>query len=107
MSACPESGISPIWKRRKCLMLLCWSFSRRHCSRTPSACMHSPTADSSEDPPIFAPDAFRITEFQAELIGKARRFGRRVLAPRAAQHDREASFPLENFHDMHREGLLG
>src|SRR5215212_3423522 len=69
--------------------------------------MHSPTADSSEDPPIFAPDAFRLSDFQAALIDQARRFGRRVLAPRAAQHDREASFPIENFRDMHREGLLG
>src|SRR5207248_1782140 len=43
---------------------------------------------------------------QAELIDKARSFGRRVLAPRAAKYDREASFPIENFRDMHREGLL-
>ncbi len=46
------------------------------------------------------------TRFQAELIDKARRFGRRVLAPRA-QHDRDATFPIENFRDMHPEGLLG
>jgi len=29
-----------------------------------------------------------------------------VLAPRAAKHDREATFPIENFRDMHGEGLL-
>jgi alkylation response protein AidB-like acyl-CoA dehydrogenase len=58
------------------------------------------------DAPIFAPDAFRLSDLQAELIDKARRFGRRVLAPRAAQHDHEASFPIENFRDMHPEGLL-
>ncbi|MDB5599259.1 MAG: acyl-CoA dehydrogenase [Xanthobacteraceae bacterium] len=58
------------------------------------------------DAPIFAPDAFRLTEAQAELIAKARRFGRRVLAPRAAKHDREATFPIDNFRDMHPEGLL-
>jgi alkylation response protein AidB-like acyl-CoA dehydrogenase len=29
-----------------------------------------------------------------------------VLAPRAAQHDRDATFPIENFRDMHGEGLL-
>ena len=29
-----------------------------------------------------------------------------MLAPRAAQHDREATFPIENFRDMHPEGLL-
>jgi alkylation response protein AidB-like acyl-CoA dehydrogenase len=58
------------------------------------------------DAPIFAPDAFRLSDRQAELIDKARRFGRRVLAPRAAKHDLEASFPIENFRDMHPEGLL-
>ena len=58
------------------------------------------------DAPIFAPDAFRLRDEQAELIDRARRFGRRVLAPRAEQHDREASFPIENFRDMLSEGLL-
>jgi alkylation response protein AidB-like acyl-CoA dehydrogenase len=59
-----------------------------------------------EDAPIFAPDAFRLSDFQAELIAKARRFGKAKLAPRAAQHDRDATFPIENFRDMHPEGLL-
>jgi alkylation response protein AidB-like acyl-CoA dehydrogenase len=58
------------------------------------------------DAPIFAPDAFRLTEAQAALIAKCRDFGKRVLAPRAAKHDREATFPIENFRDMHPEGLL-
>jgi len=56
--------------------------------------------------PIFDPDAFRLAPHEAELIGKARAFGARVLAPRAARHDREATFPIENFRDMHSEGLL-
>jgi alkylation response protein AidB-like acyl-CoA dehydrogenase len=68
--------------------------------------MSDPLASHEHDAPIFAPDAFRLTPFQAALIDKARRFGRRVLAPRAAKYDREASFPIENFRDMHREGLL-
>jgi alkylation response protein AidB-like acyl-CoA dehydrogenase len=58
------------------------------------------------DAAMFAPDAFRLTDAAAELIGKARRFGRRVLAPRAAQHDRDATFPIENFRDMRGEELL-
>jgi alkylation response protein AidB-like acyl-CoA dehydrogenase len=58
------------------------------------------------DAPIFAPASFRLRDAQAELIERARRFGHRVLAPRAEKHDREASFPLENFRDMLPEGLL-
>src|SRR5262245_9156825 len=58
------------------------------------------------DAPIFDPAAFRLPEQDAALIDTARRFGRRTLAPRAAEHDRQASFPIENFRDMHRQGLL-
>src|SRR5438132_14254421 len=56
---------------------------------------------------MFAPEAFGLADAEAELIAQARRFGARVLAPRAAQHDRDATFPIENFRDMHREKLLG
>src|SRR3954453_3863409 len=58
------------------------------------------------DAPIFAPNAFRLADDEAALIDKARGFGACVLAPRAAQHDRDATFPIENFRDMHPEGLL-
>ena len=56
--------------------------------------------------PIFDPAAFRLEPREAALIAKARAFGARVLAPRAAKHDREATFPIENFREMHGEGLL-
>jgi alkylation response protein AidB-like acyl-CoA dehydrogenase len=56
--------------------------------------------------PIFDPGAFGLAEHEADLIDRARRFGARVLAPRAAEHDRDATFPIENFRDMHGEGLL-
>jgi alkylation response protein AidB-like acyl-CoA dehydrogenase len=68
---------------------------------------HSVIDNHDRDAPIFAPEAFRLGNEEAALIDKARRFGARVLAPRAAQHDRDATFPIENFHDMHPEGLLG
>ena len=61
--------------------------------------MHDPNRDAADDAPMFAPEAFRLTEAEAELIAKARRFGQRALAPRAAQHDRDATFPVENFRD--------
>jgi alkylation response protein AidB-like acyl-CoA dehydrogenase len=69
--------------------------------------MHDLDRDASEEVAMFAPEAFRLTDAEAELIAKARRFGQTALAPRAAEHDRDATFPIENFRDMHREGLLG
>src|SRR5262245_8656979 len=69
--------------------------------------MHAPDhAARDADAPIFAADAYRLTDSQVDLIDKARRFGQRVLAPRAARYDRDATFPIENFRDMHPEGLL-
>src|SRR3989441_7867579 len=68
---------------------------------------HSALDTRNRDAPIFAPDAFRLGDEETALIEKARRFGARVLSPRAAQHDRDATFPIENFRDMHGEGLLG
>ena len=56
--------------------------------------------------PIFDPMAFRLPEQAAALIDKVRRFGQRVVGPRAERHDRDATFPIENFRDMHAEGLL-
>ena len=68
--------------------------------------MTAPLDRHERDAPIFAPEAFRLSNSQAELIARARAFGRRALAPRAEKHDREATFPIENFRDMHPEGLL-
>jgi alkylation response protein AidB-like acyl-CoA dehydrogenase len=56
--------------------------------------------------PMFDRTAFRLAGEEAELIAAASRFGAQRLAPRAAQHDRDASFPIDNFRDMHGEGLL-
>src|SRR5689334_16546133 len=58
------------------------------------------------DAPMFDAAAFRLDRDEADLIDAARLFGARTLAPRAAQHDRDATFPIENFRDMHPEGLL-
>jgi alkylation response protein AidB-like acyl-CoA dehydrogenase len=59
------------------------------------------------DAPIFDPAAFRLGGDEARLIDKARQFGAYVLSPRAARHDRDATFPMETFRDMHGAGLLG
>jgi len=44
---------------------------------------------------------------QRELIGLARRLARERFAPRADRHDREASFPFDDYADLRAEGFLG
>src|SRR5713226_7319667 len=44
---------------------------------------------------------------QRELIALARRLARERFAPRAERHDREASFPFDDYADLRAEGLLG
>ena len=59
------------------------------------------------DAPLFDPDAFRLTEQQAELTALARRLGQEKFAARAARYDREAIFPTENYRDLYDAGLMG
>ncbi len=44
---------------------------------------------------------------QRELIALARDLARERFAPRAARHDREASFPFDDYADLRSAGLLG
>jgi alkylation response protein AidB-like acyl-CoA dehydrogenase len=44
---------------------------------------------------------------QRELIALARRVAQERFAPRAERHDREASFPFDDYDDLRSEGLLG
>src|SRR5271169_2843649 len=44
---------------------------------------------------------------QRELIAFACRLARERFAPRAARHDRDASFPFDDYADLRTEGLLG
>ena len=46
-----------------------------------------------------------LTRAQHDLVSQAQRLAA-DFAERAAAHDREASFPFENFAALHREGLL-
>ena len=69
--------------------------------------MDMPLPTSATDAPIFDPRGFRLSPLETELTARAREFGARVLAPRAARWDREASFPTDNYQDMRREGWLG
>jgi alkylation response protein AidB-like acyl-CoA dehydrogenase len=58
------------------------------------------------DTPLFDPLAYHLNRGQADLIARARKLGAERFAPRAAQHDRDASFPTENYHDLRDAGLL-
>src|SRR3954471_19710795 len=44
---------------------------------------------------------------QHELIALARRVARERFVPRAERHDRDASFPFDDYADLRTEGLLG
>lgn len=71
--------------------------------------MSLPTVSSAASrylPPHIAGSTDGLSRAQRELIGRAAELGRSRLAPRAARHDREASFPFENFDDLRQAGLL-
>src|SRR5258708_11210694 len=44
---------------------------------------------------------------QRELIALARRLARERFAQRAERHDRDASFPFDDYADLRAEGLIG
>ncbi len=47
-----------------------------------------------------------LTAQQRELIELAATLGREKFAPRAATHDRDATFPFDNYQDLREAGLL-
>ena len=62
--------------------------------------------ESTTDAPIFDPSAFRLSDKTAELAERARNLAASQFAERAAEYDRAAKFPTENYQDMHEAGLL-
>ena len=54
----------------------------------------------------IAGDPALLTPRQRELVALAAELGRTRFAPRAAEHDRNASFPVENYRDLRESGLL-
>ena len=58
------------------------------------------------DTPLFDPLAHHLDHGQVGLIARAGRLGVERFAARAAQHDRDASFPTENYNDLRDAGLL-
>lgn len=63
----------------------------------PSATRHVPSH--------IAGDPAKLTQLQRELIGRAAELGP-AFAARAERHDREASFPSENYAELRAAGLL-
>jgi len=56
--------------------------------------------------PSIVGDGYRLTSKQADLLALVEKLGRERFAPRAAQYDRDATFPFENYADMREAGLL-
>ncbi len=63
--------------------------------------------DAALDAPIFEPEAWALTELERTLSTRARQLGQERFAGRAERHDRDATFPVENYRDLHKTGLLG
>ena len=57
-------------------------------------------------PPPIVGEGYRLTPKQAELLALVSELGRERFAPRAAEYDRDATFPFENYTDMREAGLL-
>lgn len=57
--------------------------------------------------PHIAGSADGLSAAQREWVACAAELGRNCLAPQAARHDREASFPFDSFDALRRAGLLG
>jgi alkylation response protein AidB-like acyl-CoA dehydrogenase len=66
----------------------------------------SATAMPAAMPAHIAGNADALSPRQRELIALAAELGRTRFAARAAAHDRDASFPTENFADLRQAGLL-
>ena len=57
--------------------------------------------------PMFDPDAWALSDQERDLAAVAREIGQKKIAPRAAEYDRAAAFPIENYRDMFDAGLMG
>ncbi len=73
----------------------------------PATSIATDTGSVASDQPMFDAKAYRLTDEQADIMARARHLGQTVFAGRAAEWDREAMFPAENYEDLHKAGLLG
>ncbi|MED5304110.1 MAG: acyl-CoA dehydrogenase family protein [Pseudomonadota bacterium] len=61
----------------------------------------------AQDSPIFDPDSWRLSAFEAALCAETRTLAQTKFAARAAEIDRQARFPTENYQDLRASDLLG
>lgn len=64
------------------------------------------TARGYAPPPIVG-EGYPLTDDQRRLMTLAETLGKEKFAGRAAQYDRDATFPFENYDDLREAGLLG
>ena len=74
-------------------------------SNNASAPASTPYISTAHYMPISGED-YPLTEKQKKLMALAHDLGKHKFAPRAAQLDRDAQFPFENYKDMKDSGLL-
>ena len=59
------------------------------------------------DQPIFAPSEWKLTKQQEVLCLETRQIASSKFVDRAVKYDLEASFPTENYKDLHESNLMG
>ena len=59
------------------------------------------------DQPIFAPSEWKLTKQQEVLCLETRQIASSKFIDRAVKYDLEASFPTENYKDLHENNLMG
>ncbi len=64
------------------------------------------SGNDRRDAPMFDPDYYGLSDRQAALCTEARRLGEDRFAGRADKWDRDAIFPMANYKDLHKAGLL-
>ena len=59
------------------------------------------------DTPIFDYEAWKLSGLQRELCDETRKLAFNKFASRASKYDINATFPTENYKDLHKTGLMG
>ena len=58
------------------------------------------------DAPMFEPDEWGLTSQQKQFCEETRNLASNKFLSRSAKYDRNASFPIENYKDLHKANLM-